>query len=103
MGINVDSENVRSCLDFFLLFFTAEVWTLLVEQTNLYAEQKRGHQESSVWCPVTINEMKGWVSLYLNMGLVTKPNLASYWSTDPSLSSPFFPSIMPRDRFLQIL
>ena len=56
-----------------------------------------------MWYPVTIDEMKGWVSLYLNMGLVTKPNLTSYWSTDPSLSSPFFPSIMPRDRFLQIL
>ena len=94
VGINVNSENLRSCLDFFLLFFTAEVWTLLVEQTNLYGEQRRGHQESSVWYPVTIDEMKGWVSLYLNMGLVTKPNLTSYWSTDPSLSSPFFTSIM---------
>ena len=36
------------------------------------------------------------------MGLVTKPNLSSYWSTDPALNSPFFPSIMSRDRFLQI-
>ena len=26
VGINVDSENLRSCLDFFLLFFTEEVW-----------------------------------------------------------------------------
>ena len=52
-GIDVNSENFRSCLDFFLLFFTAEVRTVLLEQTNLYAEQKRGHQESSVWYPVT--------------------------------------------------
>ena len=97
IDVNSRSENLRSCLDFFLLFFTAEVWTLQVEQTNLYAEQKREHRESSVWYPVTIDEMKGWVSLYLNMGLVTKPNLTSYWSTDSSLSSPFFFSIMPRD------
>ena len=34
VGINVDSENFRSCLDFFLLFLTEEVWQLLVEQTN---------------------------------------------------------------------
>ena len=47
--------------------------------------------------------MKGWVSLYLNMDLVNKPNLSSYWSTDVVLSTPFFPSIMARDRFLQIL
>ena len=26
VGINVDSENLRSCLDFFLLFLTEEVW-----------------------------------------------------------------------------
>ncbi|PFX22429.1 PiggyBac transposable element-derived protein 1 [Stylophora pistillata] len=103
VGINVDSQNLRSCLDFFFLFFTEEVWQLLVEQTNLYAEQKRGPKERSVWYPVTADEMKAWVSLYLNMGLVTKPNLSSYWSTDPALSSPIFPSIMSRDRFVQIL
>ena len=103
VGINVDYENLQSCLDFFSLFFTEEVWQLLVEQTNLYAEQKRGPEEHSVWYPVTLDEMKAWVSLYLNMGLVTKPNLSCYWSTDPALNSPFCPSIMPRDRFLQIL
>ncbi|XP_015748429.1 PREDICTED: piggyBac transposable element-derived protein 4-like [Acropora digitifera] len=37
------------------------------------------------------------------MGLVTKPNFNSYWSTDPVLSSPFFPSLMSRTRFFQIL
>ena len=76
---------------------------MLVTQTNLYAEQKRGPAESSVWYPVTENEMKAWLSLYLNMGLVTKPNISAYWSTDPVLSSPFFTSLMSRTRFLQIL
>lgn len=101
--INVTTRNLKSCLDFLELFFTQEVWQLLVSQTNLYAEQKRGPTESSVWYPVTESEMKAWISLYLNMGLVTKPNLSSYWSTDPVLSSPFFPSVMSRTRFLQIL
>lgn len=76
---------------------------MLVGQTNLYAEQKREPAESSVWYPVTESEMKAWISLYLNMGLVTKPNLNSYWSTDPVLSSPFFPSLMSWTRFFQIL
>ena len=53
--------------------------------------------------PVTTDEMKSWVSLYLNMGLVNKTNLSSYWSTDVVLGTPFFPSIMARDHFLQIL
>jgi len=51
VGINVDFENLGSCLDFFLLFFTEEVWQLLVKQTNLYAGQKRGPEESAagIW------------------------------------------------------
>ena len=102
-GINVDTGNLTSCLDVFELFFTPEVWQFLVTQTNLYAEQKRGPAESSVSYPVTENEMKAWLSLYLNMGLVTKPNISAYGSTDPALSSPFFSSLMSRTRFLQIL
>ena len=37
------------------------------------------------------------------MGLVTKPNISAYWSTDPVLSSPFLTSVMSHTRFLQIL
>ena len=102
-GINVNARNLKSCLDFFDLFFTQEVWHLLVSQTNLYAEQKIGPTESSVWYPVTESEMKAWISIYLNMGLITKPNINCYWSTHPVLSTPFFPSVMSRTRFLQIL
>ena len=102
-GINVNTRDLKSCLDFFSLFFTPEVWQLLVSQTNLHAEQKRGLRESSVWYPVTVDEMKAWLSLYLDMGLVTKPSISSYWSTEVVLSSPFFPSVMSRTRFLQIL
>ena len=44
--------------------------------------------------PSTVDEMKAWLSLYLDMGLVTKPSISSYWSTEAVLSSPFFPSVM---------
>ena len=63
-GINVNTRDLKSCLDFFSLFFTPEVWQLLVSQTNLYAEQKRGPRESSVWYPVTVDEMKAWLFRY---------------------------------------
>ena len=86
-----------------LLMQGQEVWQLLVSQTNLYAEQKRGPAESSVWCPVTESEMKAWIGLYLNIGLVTKPILNLYWSTDPVVSSPFFTSLILWTRFFQIL
>jgi len=32
------------------------------------------------------------------MGLVTKPSIEDYWSTDPLLSTPLISSIMSRDR-----
>ena len=47
--------------------------------------------------------MKGWVAVYLCMGIINKPNILSYWNTDPILSTPFFCATMSRTRFLQIL
>ena len=66
---------------------------MLVTQTDLYAEHKRGAEENSVWYPLSVEEMK----------VVNKPNIKSYWSTDPILCTPFFPAIMSRTRFVQIL
>ena len=37
------------------------------------------------------------------MGLVHQQDLSDYWSTDPVISTPFFPTVMPRDRFLLLL
>ena len=103
LAANVNIRSLTSSQAFFDLFFTAEVWNLLVTQTNLYANQKRGATEKSAWYPVTVDEMKGWVAIYLCMGIINKPNLPSYWSTDPIMSTPFFGSTMSRTRFLQIL
>ena len=36
-------------------------------------------------------------------GLTRKPDLESYWSTDPTISTPFFGSKMAKDRFMAIL
>ena len=76
---------------------------MLVTQTNLYANQKRGAAGKSAWYPVSVEEMKGWVAAYLCMGIKNKPNILSYWNTDSILSTPFFGATMSRTRFLQIL
>ena len=103
MSANVNIESLKSSKDFFDLLITDQVWQLLVIQTNLYAEQKRGEAEKSVWYPVSVEEMKGWIAIYLNMGIINKPSISSYWSVDPVLSTPFFGTIMSRTRFIQIL
>jgi hypothetical protein len=47
--------------------------------------------------------MKIFISLVIAMGLTRKPDLESYWSTDPTISTPFFGSKMAKDRFMAIL
>lgn len=76
---------------------------IVVTQTSLYGNQKRGAAEKSVWYPVSVEELKGWVAVCLCMGIINKPNILSYWNTDPNLSTPFFGANMSRTRFLQIL
>ena len=59
LAANVNIRSLTSSKGFFDLFFTAQVWELLVAQTNLYANQKRGAAEKSEWYPVSVEEMKG--------------------------------------------
>ena len=37
------------------------------------------------------------------MGLVHQQDILDYWSTDPVIATPFFATVMPRDRFLVLL
>ena len=62
-------------MDYSLLYFIEADWNLIVEQTNLYAQQKRGPDGKSVWYPVTVDEFKAWVAMIFNMGIVQKPTL----------------------------
>lgn len=102
-GPRIDVRGDMKSVDFFQLFFTDGVWNLIVEQTNLYAEQKREPGERTVWYPLTVSEFKAWIALTLDMGILKKPSLRLYWSTDSILKTSFFPSVMARDRYFQIL
>ena len=44
-----------------------------------------------------------FIGLNIAMGIINCSDVRDFWSTDPILSHPWFPSIMSRDRFLQIL
>ncbi|XP_068680630.1 piggyBac transposable element-derived protein 4-like [Montipora foliosa] len=90
-------------VDYFQIYFTEAVWNLIVKQTNLYTQQKRAPDDRSVWYPVTFDEFKAWVAMILNMEIVQKPTIHFYWRTKSTIQNPFFPSIMSRNRFLQIM
>ena len=41
------------------------------------------------------------IGLNIAMGMLHLPQIKDYWSTSQILSTPWFPSIMSRDHFLQ--
>ena len=44
-----------------------------------------------------------FIGISIAMGMLHLPRLKDYWSTNTILSTPWFPSVMSRDRFLVIL
>ena len=57
------------------------------------------HSKFRNWSPTDPSEMRKFIGILLNMGLVRKPSVEDYWSTDPVLATPVVSSVMPRDRF----
>ena len=98
-----------SPLEFFNCFFDDVMWDVLVQQTNLYAQNRlatdalRHQSRMQKWVPVTVSEMKVFIAVVMSMGLNGKADLESYWSTDDVLQIPFYSKVMTRDRFLLIL
>ncbi|KAK7095512.1 hypothetical protein V1264_006908 [Littorina saxatilis] len=109
-GLLIDMDDNASCLDFFSLFIGEEQIALFVNQTNLYAQHccesrpdASPHSMFAKWKPVTVQEMKVFLALTINMGLLWKPEIKQYWSTDPLCTTPFWGDYMARDRYLAIL
>ena len=77
------------------LFIKNEDFISWAEQTNIYAEQmlqRRGllspFARMNKWTEITGAEMKQWLGLVIATGLVEKPCMEDYWSTDPIIATP---------------
>lgn len=108
-GINIDFPIDTQPISIFSQFLTNEVIDLMVTETNRYAKQfliqsqLKPNSRAHHWMQTNDIEMKKFLGLLLMMGLVNKPCIADYWSTDPVIATPLVSSIMPRDRFELIL
>jgi hypothetical protein len=88
-------------------YITPELIQIVVNQTNLYAQQqiatmprpvtKYAHSEQ--WKPVTIMKWKKFLGLMFLTGVIRKPKLEWYWSTRGILLMPIFSQTMSRNRF----
>lgn len=69
--------------------------------------QRRRQSRANLWQkdgPVSLNEMKGFIAVFLNMGLIKKTGIKEYWSKMfPSQITPWFGEMFSLNRFLLIL
>ena len=107
-GVLIETEDFTP-LDFWKLYVDDDLMNHIVCQTNLYAEQVvHGPNIGPMsrkrdWSPTTKVEMYKFFGLLFLTGLVKKPQIAQYWSTDPLYTTPLFGKIMTRNRFQLLL
>ena len=108
--INFDLPEAATTLDFLDLFLDDGFFDMLTLQTNLYAAQYREihvilprYSRARNWKDVTNAEMREFMALHLLTGIVRKPEISQYRSTDPLLKSPIFNEVMSRNRLQAIL
>ena len=109
-GCTQDMTN-KSPIDFFQLFLTDNILQMVVEQTNLFAEQfiqsheLARHSRVQQWGRSShdINEIKRFLALVIIMGLVSYPSIEDSWVTSWPFATATFSSVMSRDRFSLIL
>ena len=102
-GVKINIAKDASPGDAFGTVFTDALWSRLVEQTNIFAEQTRPapRPESKMgkWKKVTPQEMKTFVGLCIAMGIIKLPYRRDYWRQKKPLFKTGLPEIMSRDRF----
>lgn len=97
VGPTARTKYERRPLQVFLLFFTIVLLETIVMQTNMMASQK------GVTLGLCTEELQAFLGMNIAMGMLRLPQIRDYWATVEVLSTPWFPSIMPRDRFFQIM
>jgi len=84
--------------EFFTQVYPPELIDLIVEQTNLYAEQ-RG---VTGWVDTTAMEIKAFLGFVILMSVHCVPRLNNIWSSDWILSVPALAKIFPRNWFWKL-
>ena len=49
------------------------------------------------WQPVTSPELKTFIGILLLLGIIHKPQLPTYWSTDSLYNTPIFSEVITRN------
>ena len=107
-GVNIGLPRSATPIEYLQLFLTTSVLQYIIDNTNEYARADLSAIPPSQrslfrnWKDVIVREMRAFIGVILQMGLVQLSDIKDYWSTHSTLNFPFFRSIFSRDRFLQI-
>ena len=94
-------------IDYFKLYFTDAVIDIIYKETNRYAQQYIAANGPNLrpksivhsWTPTDAKEINAFLGLCILMGIISKPRISMYWSTDSFYHTPVFSQVMPRLRF----
>ena len=89
-------------LEMFSHFFTEEVLSLIVRETNLYAAQCLTASNNNTTWETDLEEIKAFLGFMVVMGVNRLPEIRDYWSTDSKLNNAFISSRITRKRFEEI-
>ena len=102
-------ENLEP-IDFAKLYLTDEIIDLIVVETNRYAQQYIAdhmplppHSPVNDWKPTTPDEIRCFLGFCILMGIIYKPHLNMYWSSDDLYQTRIFGETMTPDRCLLLL
>ncbi|KAL8614015.1 hypothetical protein ACOMHN_023250 [Nucella lapillus] len=85
-------------VDYFLQLFPLAMFQLLVEQTNLYAQQ----QGAQNFISVTEDKIKAYLGMLFIMGLVVLPSYTDYWCKLAEFRQDSIAKVMSVNRYQQI-
>ena len=96
-------------IDFFNLFLDNEYLEMMCEYCDKYyykyryKPRKELNSKKKKWKKPDLVEMKAFLGLSLSMGIMDKPKIEDYWTTDPLFETPGFRETMSFDHFTQML
>ena len=121
-GMNVTVPPDAKPEFFFNSLFDQSMWATICDETNRYARQtvssrrKTGDVIEATsqrtfkrfcrfnnWKDVNEGDIKIFVAHLIVIGLVKKPNLERYWSTNRLVETPFFGKYLSRNAFQKLL
>ncbi|KAL4148520.1 hypothetical protein QTP88_002749 [Uroleucon formosanum] len=94
----IDKEQDHTPFSVFKLLFSDEIINLVVQQTNLYAQQ-RYMKTGKLYMKTTNQEIMTFLGINILMGIKRSPSYRDYWSSAPDLHDSYISQLMTVNRF----